>query len=129
MWNGMQLGGEQLRGDGWPGWRSRWRSTTTTNLTTTHTNANLVIATATHQLTNTKQNMSDALWVESNVFQNDIEVSLNETAATKAPVTKAPRSRWVILGDIVFDAIRSIYKYGDTSCPIAAATAAIHTQS
>ena len=96
MWNGMQLGGEQLRGDGWPGWRSRWRSTTTTNLTTTHTNANLVIATATHQLTNTKQNMSDALWVESNVFQNEIEVSLNETAATKAPVTKAPRSRRVI---------------------------------
>ena len=87
-------------------WRSRWRSTThnvTTNLTTTHTNANLVIATATHQLTNTKQNMSDALWVESNVFQNDIEVSLNETAATKALVTKAPRSRWVIPGDIIFD--------------------------
>ena len=70
-------------------------------LTKTNTNANLAIATATHQLTNTKQNMSDALWVESNMFQNDIEVNLNETAATKALVTKAPRSRWVIPGSSI----------------------------
>ena len=96
------------------------------NLTTTHTNANLAIATATHQLTNTKQNMSDALWVESNVFQNDIEVSLNETAATKAPVTKAPRSRWVIPGDIRFDFSRWVMPEATTTSARPIAQQTIH---